>query len=124
MRTMLLMSVFAAAAVRADESSAVSMRRKLHAQIVASLPTPRPAAEALDIPALDTLDDELVEIEPLIVVDSPVLRQLAAKIERDRQTIKDAQFSPVKGGTIYKNTRFEIGTWADPAGLTLFKMRF
>lgn len=118
---MLLLSVFTAATVRGGESKSVPMREKLHARIVEFLPPQPPTAE---IAVQSELALDIVEIEPLVVTDSPILRQLAAKIERDTQKLKDAQFSPIKGGTIYRNSRFEIGTWGDRSGLTLLKMSF
>jgi hypothetical protein len=118
---MLLISVFTAGTLRGDEQTPVPMRQKLHAKILETLPPPPPAKEPA---ARNELDLEIVEIDPLVVIDSPVLRQLAAKIERDTQKLKDAQFSPIKGGTIYKNSRIEIGTWGDRSGLTLLKMHF
>jgi hypothetical protein len=121
MRTMLLISVFTAVTIHGEEPTPVPMRQKLHAKILETLPPPQPEKKPA---AQNELDLEIVEIEPLVVTDSPVLRQLAAKIERDTQQAKDAQFSPIKGGTIYKNSRFEIGTWGDRSGLTLFKMPF
>jgi len=97
------------------------MRAKLHSRVLETLPPPQPASEPA---ALSEVADEIVEIEPLVVTDSPVLRLLAAKIERDIQQQKDAQFSPIKGGTIYKRGSLEIGTWGGPSGLTLLKMSF
>ncbi len=121
MRTMLLISVFTASTIHGEEPTPVPMRQKLHAKILETLPLPQPATEPA---ALSEVADDIVEIEPLVVTDSPVLRQLAAKIERDTQKQKDAQFSPIKGGSIYKRGSLEIGTWAGPSGLTLLKMSF
>ena len=118
---MLLISVFTAATIRGEEPTPALMRQKLHAKILETLPPPQLEKEPT---AQNELDLEIVEIEPLVVTDSPVLRHLAAKIESDTQKLKDAQFSPIKGGTIYKNSRFEIGTWGDRSGLTLLKMSF
>lgn len=118
---MLLISVFTAATIRGEEPTPIPMRQKLHAKIMETLPPPQPAENSV---SQDTYSDEIVEIEPMVVTNSPVLRQLAAKIERDTQKLKDAQFSPIKGGTIYKSSRFEIGTWGAPAGLTLLKVTF
>jgi len=121
MRTMLLISVFTAVTIHGEEPTPVPMRQKLHAKILETLPPPPPAIEPA---AQNELDLEIVEIEPLVVTDSPVLRQLAAKIESDTQKLQDAQYSPIKGGTIYKNSRIEIGTWGDRSELTLLKMSF
>jgi hypothetical protein len=121
MRTMLLISVFTAATICGEESAPAPMRQKLHTKILETLPPPQPEEKPA---AQNELDLEIVEIEPLVVTDSPALRDLAAKIESDSQRIKDAQFTPIKGGTIYKRGSLEIGTWGDRSGLTLLKMSF
>jgi hypothetical protein len=118
---MLLISVFTAATIRGEEPTPAPMRQKLHAKILETLPTPPPAKEPT---AQNELDLEIVEIEPLVVTDSPILRQLAAKIESDAQKQKDARFTPIKGGTIYKRGSLEIGTWGGQSGLTLLKKSF
>ena len=63
---------------------------------------------------------EVVKMERFVVADWLLQRELSKKIEGDSQKIKNEQFSFRKGGSFFKNDRYELGAWGDSPDLKLF----
>ena len=108
MRAILLISVLTSVAVSGSEASAPSVREKLHAKIMESVPPPAP-------PKPSTEQKEAVEspvtMKPVIVSDSKLMRAVAAAIEREEKDRREEQFSALNGGKIYSIGRVQIGGW-------------
>ena len=63
---------------------------------------------------------EVVKMERFVVADWLLQRELSKKMESDTQKIKNDQFSFIKGGSFYKNERYELGAWGDSPDLKVF----
>ncbi len=96
------------------------MRQKVLMSLLESVPPPPSESKSEN---KKTPDDEVVELEPMQVTGARDLRALSEKIDRESQRLKNENFSIIKGGTIYRAGRIEIGTWGDPSGLTLLKLK-
>lgn len=63
----------------------------------------------------------VVTMERFTVVESMRARQFEQKIERDNEKRRAEKFSIIKGGTIWKKGRIEIGGWGAPGGINFLK---
>ena len=109
---LLFITALAVASVRGEEASGTNMRQKLQAKIMDSLPPlppPKPAPERKD-------NDEAVPVvvmQPLVVYESRVVREVTAVLEREKQNRQDERFSPLDGGKIARIGPVQVGGWWD-----------
>lgn len=109
MRTLLLISVLTTSvAVHGAEGRSPTVREKLHAKIMESVPPPPPLKPSTDQKQAVELP---VMMKPVIVSDSKLIRAVAAAIEREEQDRREEQFSALNGGKIYSIGRLQIGGW-------------
>lgn len=102
--------VLSAASVRGEEATPTTMRQKLSAKVLASVPAAAVEKKAEEpVPAEGTV----VKMEAFTVVESARARALHSAINREKDKIEAEQFSVSKGGTIYKGKRVELGGWWD-----------
>ena len=113
MRWLLLLAVLMADTGRGEETPPSSVREKLRARIVESLPAPAPARPAADKP--EPASPVLV-LEPMVVSESRGVRELGKQLVAEKQRQEAESFSPLKGGTIYRSERLELGGWWTPEG--------
>lgn len=123
-RTILCVAVLAHVVLRAEEPRPDGMRAKLRAKILEAAPAPLPAEAATEKPGNDV---SIVVMKPVVVSESPHRGDLHAAIVRERQKKEDEQFTPTKGGTIYRKeigkARLELGGWwADGVGWKFMKI--
>ncbi len=132
MKWLLIIPALAGPIVGAEDSPSETMRERLHARLMASLP---PAASAkptekpmTDVPPfLSRLPDvsdlvglrqdqsrndrPIVVLAPVVVSELKRDRNLEAAIARQTER---QPFSPTSGGTIYSNGRLKAGGWWTP----------
>jgi hypothetical protein len=119
MRTLLLISIITSLVVRAAKGSAPTVREKLRAKILESVPPPPPPKPSIDPKAVELP----VMMTPVIVSDSKLIGAVAAAIEREEQDRREEQFSPLNGGKIYSFGRVQIGSWWSPGeGWTFLRL--
>ncbi len=114
MKALLLLVTLVTAIARGEEPAPETMRQKLRAKIMESLPPPSPIQPAEEKNADD--------VPPILMkpfkVESSRHRSLVLRIERDEQKEAAEKFSPVSGGTAYKKdfgrVRAELGGWWNP----------
>jgi hypothetical protein len=120
MRTLALILAFASVALRGAEESGSSVRQKLHAKIMDSLPPPTPEKPSTD---LKEAGDSPVEMKPVIVSDSKLIRAVTAAIDRAEQDRRDEQFSTFDGGKIFSIGGLQVGGWWSPGeGWTFLRL--
>jgi hypothetical protein len=66
-------------------------------------------------------DAQVVTMEHFTVTESRRSRQLEEKIESDNEKMKAEKFSLVRGGTIWKKGRVEVGAWSAQGGINFLK---
>ena len=112
---MLLISFLAAVPVRGEEPGAATVRQKLHAKIMESVPPPPPAKPSGEKKEDEDAAGSVVVMKPFVVSESKSDRNVAAAMARESQKEKEEKFSLAKGGTLYRkdigNRRIEIGGW-------------
>ena len=122
-RSLLLISALATTMVRGGEATAPTVREKLHAKIMASLP-PAPPPK----PSGDQKDDEKpavppILMKPVVVSESKLIDAVAAGFARDEQNRRDERFTAFDGGTITSIGPMKIGGWWSPAeGWTFLRL--
>jgi hypothetical protein len=122
MRWLLLLAVLMADSGRGEEATPPSVREKLRARIVESLPAPAPARPVADKP--EQANPVLV-LEPMVVSESRGVRELGKQLAAEKQRQEADSFSPLKGGTIYRSERLEVGGWWTPeSGWHFLKLKW
>jgi len=120
MRTSLLIFAFTALAVRGEEPVASTVRQKLHAVILASVPPPSPPPPPTK-PAEDSLPAFMMA--PVVVSETNGMRAIIAAIDREKQSRQDEKFTALDGGKIYNIGRVQIGSWYSPGeGWTFLRL--
>ncbi len=120
MRWLLLSAVLFSGFAHGAETSSPAMREKLRARIVETMPAPAKAAETAPEP-----DASVLVLEPIIVIESRGVRELEKALADDRQRQEAERFTPLKGGTIYRSERLEVGAWWEPgSGWTFLKLKW
>ena len=103
---MLLTVVLVAGSLRGEEAPAPSVREKLRARILETLPPPPSGWPAEAKPASD---EPVLVLEPMVVTESKGVRELAKAIKEDEQRQEAERFSVLKGGKIYSSERLDVG---------------
>ncbi len=108
MKLLLLSVAILSLSLRADEPRPQTMREKLRAKIIESLPPPQPA-----MPPEEKKESEsaVVVMKPMVVSESNRARQAELMIAHEKQKKEDQRFSTTKGGTLFSNDRIEVGGW-------------
>jgi hypothetical protein len=121
MRALLLLAVLMAGPLRSEEPPAPSVREKLRARIIETLPPPtRGALE--DKPEQDSA---VLVLEPIVVTESRGARELAKALAEEKQRQEAEAFSPLKGGNIYSSERLDVGAWWSPTkGWTFLRFKW
>ena len=122
MRTLLLITALAAVSVRGDDARTPTMRQKLHARIMASVPPPTPPQ-----PSVDQGDDEaavpIIVMKPVIVSESKLVREVTAALDREKRSRQEERFSPLQGGKIVNLGPMQLGSWWIPGeGWTFLRL--
>ena len=120
MKTMLFVAFLVTVPVRGEASGSSAMREKLHAKIVESHPAPAPAT-----PSDEKKESEnaVVVMEPVVVGEPDHVRALDRLMTRKRQEKAERRFVFTKGGTIYSNSRLELGgKWVPEDGWKFLKI--
>lgn len=113
MRTLLSIVVLSMAALHGAEAGAPGMREKMIEKIkAAAAALPPPAPKPATVPGESTSSPILMQ--PVIVFESPLVREVTAKLERAEQERRDETFSPLKGGTVYDFGGMRLGSWWTP----------
>ncbi len=121
MRALLLLAVLTAGPLRSEEPPAPSVREKLRARIVETLPPPS-SGTLEDKPEQD---GAVLVLEPMVVTESKGVRELEKALVEDRQRQKAEAFSLLKGGTLYRSERLELGIWGRPgSGWELLRLKW
>lgn len=111
MKWLLLIAALIAASGRGEEAPPPSMREKLRARIVESLPPRPPAKPAGDQP--EQVNPVLV-LEPMMISESRGARELGQQLAAEKQRQEAEAFSVLKGGRIYHSERLDLGVWWNP----------
>lgn len=121
MKWLLLLALLTAGPLRSEEAPAPSVREKLRARIIETLPPP----QAGQTEAKPEKDDAVLVLEPMVVTESRGVRELAKALADDKQRQEAERFSAVKGGKIYSSERLDVGGWWSPAtGWTFLKIKW
>lgn len=122
MKWLLLLALLTAGPLRSEEAPAPSVKEKLRARIIETLPPPPPAGAADARPAQE---GALLVLEPMVVTESRGVRELAKALADDKQRQEAERFSAIKGGKIYSSERLDVGSWWSPAtGWTFLKIKW
>jgi hypothetical protein len=113
MKWLLLLALLVAGPLRSEPAPAPSVREKLRARIVETLPPPPSGWPAEAKPASD---EPVLVLEPMVVTESKGVRELAKVLADDQQRQEAERFSVVKGGKIYSSERLDVGGWWSPTG--------
>jgi hypothetical protein len=123
MRSLLLAAVLLiTGSLRSEGQSAPSVREKLRARILETLPSAPPArpTETQGEP-----ESPVFVLEPMVVTESKGGRELAKVLAEDKERQEAERFSVVKGGKIYSSERLDVGFWWSPAsGWQLLKIKW
>ena len=113
MKMMVLVAAVAAVAIHGEEARSDTIRQKLTAKIMESIPPLCPMPENKE-----ANDESAVVMKP-VVVDANRYRPVETVIARENQKKEDEKFSIAKGGTLYTKdfgrVRAELGGWYDPS---------
>jgi hypothetical protein len=122
MRKLLLITALAAVTAHGEEAGAPTMRQKLHARIMESAPPPAPAKSS----ALQNGGEEAVPavvMNPVVVSESKLVREVTAALEREKQNRQEERFSPLQGGKIANLGPMQLGGWWIPGeGWTFLRL--
>ena len=66
-------------------------------------------------------DEKVVIMERFTVMESRRKRQLEEKIESENEKMQSEKFTIVRGGTILKMGRVELGAWSAQGGINFLK---
>lgn len=120
MRTLLLISVLASVAARGAEAGVPTLRQKLHAKILESVPPPPPP---MPVTEQKEAAGPPVTMKSVIVSESKVIRDAVAAVERKDQERREQQFTPLNGGTLYNIGGMQLGGWWAPGeGWTFLRL--
>jgi hypothetical protein len=134
-RKMFLVALLVPIAVSGADESTTTVREKLRAKLMESLPPFQPAkppdeAKRSEVPPIFTnlpeakkqSDSSVIVMAPVEVSESKRDRNLETAI--DRQSLKEP-FSTTKGGTIYNSGRVKVGGWWEAKeGWSFLKISF
>lgn len=122
MRWLLLPVVLVAGSLRGEEAPAPSVREKLRARILETLPSAPPARPTeIKVEA----ESPVLVLEPMVVTESKGVRELAKVLAEDKERQEAERFSVVQGGRIYSGERLDVGFWWSPAsGWQLLKIKW
>src|SRR5262245_29114405 len=109
--TLLVIYALTLVAGRGAEANAATMREKLQAKILESLPPPPPPKPAAE---QKVAVEPAVVMKPLVVSESKLIRDVTAAIDREEQNRREEPFSVLDGGKIYNIGRLRIGSWWSP----------
>ena len=122
MRWLLLSAVLLAGSMHGMETSSPAMRQKLRARIAETVAPSGTVRSAEEKPEAE---EQVLVLEPVVVTESRGVRELARTLADDRQRQETQRFSPLKGGTIYRSERVELGGWYSPAsGWQFLKLKW
>lgn len=120
-RPLLVMTLclLTAVAARGADASAPTVREKLHAKIMESLPPPPPPKPK---PPGEEQESAIppLRMQPVVVSDSKLVRAVTAEMERHEQDRRDARFTPLEGGKLVNLGRLQLGSWWSPGGGWVF----
>lgn len=116
MRTLVVVFVWSTVTLRSTEAPAPSLREKLRARIVESIPPPPPPKPPEEPRDSEDTAPPPVTMNPVIVSDSRLIREVTSAIQREEQERRDEKFSGLQGGTIAKVGPMELGGWWSPSG--------
>ena len=109
--------------VLGEEPGSATVRQRLHAKIKESVALAAPAKPSADRKEGEDAAGSVVVMKPFVVSESKGDRQVELAMAREEQKVKAERFTAVKGGTIYKGNRMEIGSWWAPgAGWSFLKI--
>ena len=122
MRLSLFFALLLFGIARGNEPAALTMREKLRARIVETLPPPKTTVKA-DEKAKS--ESRVLELAPMVISEKKGARELEKVLASEKQRLEAERFSLVKGGTIYKGERLELGSWWSPeTGWKLVKIKW
>lgn len=101
----------AATGLRAAEETALTIREKLRAKLLASVPPPPPPSTAVSDKDKAETEPTPIVMKPVVVSESKSVQAITAALDRAEQERREERFSAVNGGTIGKIAGFEIGGW-------------
>lgn len=114
-----LLTPFAVAGT--EEAAEPTLRQKLHAKIMESVPPPPPPKPSTDQAAPASAPP--VILKAVIVSDSKLIQAVTESIDREAQNRRDQQFKPLDGGTLYSFGLVQIGSWYAPGeGWTFLRL--
>ena len=119
MKTLVVVFVCSTVTLRSGEPPAPSLREKLRARILESVPPPPPPPPPKPPGVTPEGEDAApppVTMSPVVVSDSRLIREVASAIQREEQERRDEKFSGLQGGTIAKVGPMELGGWWSPSG--------
>ena len=108
---LLLVIAFAAVTVQGEGESGPTMRQKLHAKIMESVPPPAPPKSSAD--QKDEAPPPIV-MKPVVVSEAKLVREITAALEREKQNQQEERFSPLEGGKIANLGPMKLGGWWTP----------
>jgi hypothetical protein len=122
LKTLLLTLGIMSAAVRGEDAVVATMREKVRAKILESLPPPPVKDDGEKKPVEATLAPALV-MNPIIVGESKLIREVTAAIDRENQAKKDERFTALEGGKIASIGPMQLGGWWSPGeGWTFLRL--
>ena len=104
----------------AEEGAPTTARQKSLLKLTESFsyqPPPAKTAEASSPPA-----EDVVVMDRFVVSEPLVPRGLPDRMERDRQKRKEEQFSPIRGGRLFRAGPFEVGSWGASSGVSFLRV--
>jgi hypothetical protein len=110
-RTLLIISALTTVLVHGGETTAPTMRQKLQARIMESVPPAPPPSPSPDPKPGEETVAPPVMMQPVIVSDSKLIRAVTAAIDREEQDRREEQFSPLAGGKIGTLAGMQVGGW-------------
>lgn len=105
---------------RGADQSALTVRQKLHATILASVPPlpPTPGGKA----PTEAVNPPVV-MKPVVVTEGKLMQAVAAALDRAEQERRQEKFTALDGGKIGSIGRFEVGGWwSADGGWTFLRM--
>lgn len=125
MRIHLLLCALAVVSVNGEEATVPvpTMREKLRAKILESAPPPAPRKPEADV-ADDAAAPPPVVMQPLVVAESRIVREVTAELARKEEEKREERFTPLKGGKITSIGPMQVGSWwSVDEGWTFFRLR-
>ena len=110
MRWLTLIAVTSLAALGVENGPDPSVRERMRARILETLPARSPPASE----SRESEQDRVLVLEPMVVTESRISRALEKQLAREQELRKAESFGPSKGGTILRGERVELGGWWKP----------